>query len=626
MNLLCDDNLELLQDEVDLGRLSPNTKQQIEIPCITVKSNDGIELLGSVKWKDFDGKAQSEDFVYTLDTQKSKIDWSELQQSDPYSLEPVSDADELVGRRYVLNKLIGSAKGKSVGSTVIHGQKRVGKTSIANALLSHLNKLDFITVFLTGGDYVEPSAQKTISRLGKRICKEILSSDGRLTHLKTPNFEDALSPLAEFLSDSIKLTPDRNIVIFLDEFDELPLDLYSRGPLGDSFFLTLRSICSSKQVGFVLVGSEKMLHILDCQGEKLNKWKFYPVDYFSKEKNWGDFKELIQRPVGDNLEFSEMALIELHAITAGNPYFSKFIAERIFQKATERRDCHVTQQEVQSASSLASQEATNNNFQHFWDDGIFETGPKFTEKSTRRRYILLTLADIIQQRELDSSIKNISDHPLLGNFSDSVVDSELKEFESRNILTSNNSTYNFKVPFFFNWLKGKGVCDLIATFSTLDIALKKLQEIENLKVTASEIYELISSWRSYKGQKVTEDKVRLWLEQFGKIENQRMMYNLLNGVNFLSDNYVREKMRDIDEIVKRGMIHKIKKGKLKRSDILVSYLDKPAKSGAHFARIYADEASIYVENVVAKNDLLETIKNNHCCPKYFLNADFGQKS
>jgi hypothetical protein len=68
-------------------------------------------------------------------------------------------------------------------------------------------------------------------------------------------------------------------------------------------------------------------------------------------------------------------------------------------------------------------------------------------------------------------------------------------------------------------------------------------------------------------------------------------------------------MCTVDQVVRRGgdVIHRRVEGKLKRSEVLVSYLDGPAKSGALFARLFAEEAKIYVDNIVEKGQLAEAI-------------------
>ncbi|MCQ3973996.1 MAG: hypothetical protein DPW09_11165 [Anaerolineae bacterium] len=635
-----DSNFHLLKDQVNVGRLAPATSQPIDIPVKVVKNSNKFDFMVEVNWRDFDGQEKSNAFELSTEAQKSTIDWDRVALTDPYSLEPVSSEQELVGRKEVLNLLIRKMKGDSASSSIIYGQKRVGKTSIAKALESFLRASGDLVVYLEGGDYVDPTPKVTISRLGNKLCTRIKKSEARIADIKIPSFDEALSPLTDFLDEITEIIPERRIVFILDEFDELPLALYQRGSLGNAFFLTLRSITSRPNIGFVLVGGEKMTHIIDNQGSQLNKWIPIPVDYFEKTS---DYRELIQRPVGDSLEFTEEAITTLHEATGGNPYFTKLICNYIFQMAIQKRDCYITRQEVEQAIEIAiggevdkTVEAAvgkidKNTFQHFWEDGIFETGDRATEKSVRRRKILIILSDILNSRTLATS-QGVSNHPIVRNIGDA-VESELKEFTTRKVLVYDmqSDSYDFKVDLFRRWLKNRGIHEIISTFSDLDAGLRarqaeeeekararqieleekaRVQRIEEArKVQLEKIVELVEQWGPYKGHPITVEQVQMWLEQFGEFHDQEIMFKILQALRFYSHKVIHEKMREIDVIVKRGVTQYLQSDKRKRSEIVVSYIeDGLGKSAVQIARLYADDAKIYTENIVKKSDLPEVLR------------------
>ena len=83
------------------------------------------------------------------------------------------------------------------------------------------------------------------------------------------------------------------MALIVDEFDQLPSELYSRNPRGDSLFASLRSVSNRKFASFLLVGGEKMKLILDQQGTNLNKWEILAVDDFDARN---DFDELVCHP------------------------------------------------------------------------------------------------------------------------------------------------------------------------------------------------------------------------------------------------------------------------------------------------------------------------------------------
>ena len=610
LQIILDSSLSIIEggDQVGLGRLAPSVIQNHDIPVTINSSCQSVNAYICATWIDFDGSEHEEEFEFTLEAQRSDTNWDKLARSAPYSLSPISNAEGLVGRKDILNRLTGIFQEQDINSAILKGQKRVGKTSIAKVFASDLQERGYVTLYLEGGDYVDPDPEKTVAQLGRKLCHQLQRIDSKIRHLNAPEFTNSLSPLVDFIEETEEISPNIKIIFVLDEFDELPIDLYQRNPLGNAFFLTLRSLGGRRNIGFLLVGSEKMNLILDHQGSQVNKWVTISVDYFRRDRDWSDFRELIERPVNNSIDYNENALNFLYEVTAGNPYFANLVCGYIYRSAVERRDCYVTIDEVEAAVRDAAEELSANTFQHFWDDGIIDNEEYIVQKSIVRRKVLIAVADTIE-RECRGTIEEICKHEILRNVVSARA--ELDEFINRDVLVHNRSTdvVIFKVRLFDEWLRAGGVKALLAGFSILDANLRELEAEEAQRVESREILEVVDSWGLYKGQKITSDHVRAWLEQFRRPRNQRLMFKILQSLRFYSDNAIREKLKDIDKIVRRGLTHRIEAGRRKRADILVSYLDKVGKSSAHLADLYADVAQIYIDNVVEKTDLAQKLMN-----------------
>src|SRR5690606_3603462 len=122
----------------------------------------------------------------------------------------------------------------------------------------------------------------------------------------------------------------------------------------------------------------------------------------------------------------------------------------------------------------------------------------------------------------------------------------------------------------------------IATFDALDHYTKKRKEEAANQVGAGELVDLTASWTTYRGQQVTAERVRAWLNQFNCANEQRLAFTILRSVKFYSNALVREKLRELDSVVNRHIVSRIKTGR-KRSEVLISYLDGVGKSGAQCA-------------------------------------------
>ena len=592
-----------------LGEIAPQSSVDIQIPCKTEQSEENILIETRISWNNFDETHREKKFEFEFECQRKDIDWEKLRKEQPFSLNPATKEDEFVGRTKILGKLESLVTRDDVGSAFIYGQKRVGKTSIAKIFKTRLEKRygsDFLIVYLEGGDYINPDAKTTIENLGKKLVRRIQNLDKRFARLDIPIFKSALAPISDFLEDLIQIAPKLRIIFILDEFDELPVELYKRSPIADAFFLTLRSISGKPPLGFILVGGEKMEYIMSCQGDALNKFQPIRVDYFDKEQNWSDFQDLVRRPVIDWLEVSDRALLNLYEQTSGNPFFTKLICAELFNMMWQHRDCDVTNREIEDATKESLRNVASNVFQHFWEDGIVYTGPKAEEKSVQRRKLLLIITNAIRKKGSAKKeyIKRKCDE---WGLSDKFVEDELHEFIRRQVLNENNSIYTCKIRFFERWLVDKGFNEIVTTLVDYDALTKQKQEEEQARVTSEEIRQLVGKWGVYKGREITDNLVRMWLNQFEDNKKQRLMFKILQNIKFYTSSNVRAKLKEAHDIVKRGLIWKIKGRQKKRSDILISYLDQPGKSGALLVKIYRDENLIYYENVIEKYNITKEL-------------------
>ncbi len=603
------DNVVVSRPTQRLGRLEPGSLV-VNFPTRVTASEEIALIQIEVSWRNADGSPNHRSLELELEGQRTDVNWDDLELEDPYSLEPVETYDQLVGRKEIIEQLIRQSRAKSIGSSYIFGQKRVGKTSIAKALRSRLSEYDgFLVIYLEGGEYIDADPEATLNRIGAKLCEKVKKSDERLADLPMPDFDGALYPLGDFLESVHDIIPDLRILFILDEFDEIPVELYRRGPLADAFFLTLRTISGKPSFGFVLVGGERMDFIKSCQGDIFNKFREIQVDYFDREEHWADFQALVRRPTEEWLEITDDAVNVLYEQTAGNPYFTMCICRELFAMALNKRDCFGTDREVTEEAVPLALRHIGTGFYHFWEDGIFEaTGDRVEEVSIRRRRVLLALANVLRDHE-KASKGDIAAQDVVRVYLDpSAIESELRRFVQRRILVEDGGLYDCKVPFFRAWLESSGVREILTTFSDLDTILERRQREEEAFVRSEEIVDLLLGWGLYQGKRITEDQVRAWLSQFGDYISQRLMFRVLQGLQLYSDDLMRAKMGEAHGIVRRGLVRHMEKGKRKRGDILIGYLDSPGKSGGgKYAKLYADENGIYYGNVVERGKLARVV-------------------
>lgn len=488
IEILYSNSLVIDKSKQYIGTIDGKKIVRVKFDATIKDINEVLTVKVKVTWKDFTQKEYSTSKELTFYSQRMGIDWDEFKSSECYSREAIENENELIGRQDILNDLFnGLDKNRKIKSYYIHGQKRIGKTSIAKVLKERLNKNKekFLVLYIEGGEYVDGEDFKnTVNNLGTKICKQIKRANPKLSHLNTPLFHGSLQPLVDFLDDVTFILEDLKIVFMLDEFDEISSNLYKRNEIGNAFFLTIRSISNKPNYSFILIGGEKIKFIISIQGEQLNKFESYRVDYFDKE-HWSEFKDLVKKPVKNYLDITDEAINVLYEITAGNPYFTNIICETMMKIAIEKKDSFITDVEMDEAIKKSVETAEAEIFAHFWEDGIKEDNDKEEEISYKRRKILLALAELEKNNE-NLTKEKIADK-LTGELPELEIKNILKEFIDRTILIENEGRFTFRINFFKDWLVDGGSTKIILTLSDEE----KIRIREREEKSRNNIYRII---------------------------------------------------------------------------------------------------------------------------------------
>ncbi len=604
-----DKGLKLCCPMVNLGTLAHHQSSDIVFETVVENEIKGSPaVIGQVSWRNFDKSRKSKDFFFELPPQRADLNWDNLKFMQPYSLEAIKRAEDLVGRTELIQQLCAKLLSGEIESSIIHGQKRVGKTSIAKVIQANFDqKSNYTVIFVSIGDLDKITPEKFVTSLGEAIVDEV-SYHPDFAGMEKPTFEGALSPLSRYFKNVKRLSPEHRFIIILDEFDEIPLEIvrYGNG-VGDTFFHNIRSISSEGHVGFVLVGGENM-QIIKQSTDRLNKMDVFRVDYFDKQKYWRDFQELVKRPVEDTIEFSDDAINRLYEMTEGNPFYTKFICRKVHTRACEDRNAYISEDNVEETIRESIESLDLNNVNHFWKDGIFEDEPARRDQiETQRRKFLIAFAQIKRNKTFVTR-QALRESEILKN--DVAVDEIIESYMNRGVLLEEEDHYRWKPRFFDRWLVERGGSLMTSSFLDENAITALTRKEQEAYIQDKEIVELCPRWGLYRGSKITPPDVRHWLNQFGDNTERRLMFSLLQPLRFYDEPKIREKLTIIHSHVRRNMIHEIREGERVRRDILLSSFGQPSKSGSSYARMYATENEITIQNVASLEKIPEALAKN----------------
>ena len=366
------DNCKVSSAETRLGNVEPGPfvlPLVIELTQQTTKLTPMME----VKWGVVgDPKPHAATFTSEIRGQRTDIDWEGLELHQPYSLE-VAYEDEFYGRRDVLNRIIRRLTSNPMQSCYVTGQKRVGKSSLARAVQSTIEQpgdtARYHVLYLECGAIMFSTGEQTLAELGRRLEEHFSRRLAQPSAWEPRDYSSSLSPLNQLLEGLRREDESNRFVVILDEFDEINESLYSHGELANTFFLNLRTLASKRNLAFVLVGAERMPHLMASQGEKLNKFARELLDSFDQKTEWSDFSSLVRDPVAGSIVFHESALRKLYDLTDGHPYFTKALCAEAYELALRATDAEISDMDVERAAQRLVTSLDTNAFAHYWRDG-----------------------------------------------------------------------------------------------------------------------------------------------------------------------------------------------------------------------------------------------------------------
>ena len=423
------------------------------------------------------------------------------------------------------------------------------------------------------------------------ILSEVLSQSK--LKIEPPKIDSVLAPLGQVFDQIRHRRPSIKMTIIIDEFDEIPRDLYpGQSPTSDTFLNNIRGLNDKEHVCFVLVGGEKMQQF---QGQKFNSFDFSAVDYLDKDQYWDDFQSLVQKPVEDIIEYEIAAIEALYEVTEGNPFFTNRLCRKIYLDVckSRNRDAYITKKYVKKMiiNSLTST-FNKAKMSHFWEDGIsvYDSKSKNSIQTLRIR-VLRAFADL-SRRQKPVTKDSLKSTNILQQYDGNTIDKIIDSFVSRKIFVEENSHYRCKPLLLEKWLVETGGYDMDdPDVATLEILNDQKNEAY---VTDKKISQLTEKWGDYGGKEI---KVRPWLNQFEDNNQQRLMFKLLENLEFYNEILFRRKLRVINEYVLSSIKEK------SSSNILVSCFDPLPKAGPSITRLYKIENGIDGKNVCELRDI-----------------------
>ncbi|MBF2062954.1 MAG: ABC transporter substrate-binding protein [Calothrix sp. C42_A2020_038] len=280
---------------------------------------------------------------------------------NPYIIgRPIDEPKLLFGRQELFGFLEENLK-QGIKVTLLHGQRRIGKSSIIRNIPRFVGSNDFVFIRFDLECYRHEALCGILSGLIKEIIEHLKLDTSKL---KPPNIQELQKEVYSFYSKFlVKLyheLGEKKIVLLLDEFDVL-IDSYYTSNI-EHFFTYLHSITEVDDKLSIIVFAGRQ------SADMSNLISIFP-NASTREigfLNQDSAIQLITQPANGVLKYDPQAIQLIIKLSAGHPYFIQIICFAIFIRARELEQWHIRQQDVEIIIDKAIENAEAG-LAWFWD-------------------------------------------------------------------------------------------------------------------------------------------------------------------------------------------------------------------------------------------------------------------
>ncbi|MDJ0620292.1 MAG: ABC transporter substrate-binding protein [Calothrix sp. MO_192.B10] len=281
---------------------------------------------------------------------------------NPYVIgRPIDERELFVGREGLFSFIEDNLRqGQQV--ILLHGQRRIGKSSIIRNIPKFVALDEFLFVPFDLEHYTRDNISNIFFEMAQEIVEHLQLSTN---NVKIPALEELEQEpfvfYSRFLPQVYPEIDNQNLVLLLDEFD-VPINNEDSSQILEKLFTYLDSILELDKKLFVILflgrQSTDMPNVIGT-------FKNAPIAEigFLDEAN---STKLITEPAEGILKYEPEAIQEIIKLSAGHPYFTQSICFAVFGRARELEKWEVTQEDVNATVDKAI-ELAEAGLAWFWD-------------------------------------------------------------------------------------------------------------------------------------------------------------------------------------------------------------------------------------------------------------------
>ena len=109
---------------------------------------------------------------------------------------------------------------------------------------------------------------------------------------------------------------------------------------------------------------------------------------------------------------------------------------------------------------------------------------------------------------------------------------EIDSLVRRRLVILEDGMLQPRIRLFGLWIAGNGQTQMVLTSVELESARSAIDQREKLRVSLDEARKLIQGWGSFRGTTISAERLLCYLEQFGDVRSQRLIFQILVKAGF----------------------------------------------------------------------------------------------
>ncbi|MBX9254573.1 tetratricopeptide repeat protein [Desmonostoc muscorum CCALA 125] len=314
---------------------------------------------------------------------------------NPYIVgNPIVDKDKFFGRETLLRTIEDSLQQKAK-FILLHGQRRIGKSSLLKNIPLFISQDEFVFVPCDLQHHSDSTLGQILYAIANSIVETLKIDTAILNALNTQDLNNNPRILTwRFLPTVDDTLGNKKLVLLLDEFDVVSQD---NTPQALKLLEFLQKLVTQEEELFVIAVVARYLKFMPNLVQLFREAPFQEIGLLDYESA----RKLITQPAATTLQYPKKTIDEILKFSAGHPYYTQVLCHVIFSQARDEDYSTITSTCVNDAVNLAIERSEGGSASIWEGLSIFE------------KVVILAVAKAQEQNASENPLKVVEVYGLV---------------------------------------------------------------------------------------------------------------------------------------------------------------------------------------------------------------------